>query len=206
MILAGDIGGTNTRLAYFEAHEGRPKPLMTEVYPSGKHASFDEIVHEFVDAHEERITGACFVIAGSIKNGVCETPNLPWVVVSRSLADQLGLERVELVNDLEANAHGISALEDQGFVVLNPGTPNPSGNCALISAGTGLGEAGLHWEGDCYQPFASEGGHVDFAPRNKLEVEFLLYLLRSHEHVSYDRLLSGCVLFPGAEIGKGEED
>ena len=115
-----------------------------------------------------------------------------------------------MINDLFANAHGIALLEESDFVVLNPGVASRTGNRALISAGTGLGEAGLYADGQGgYHPFPSEGGHADFAPRNDLEMDLLRYLLGRFEHVSYERVLSG----PGLhniyqflrETGRGEE-
>jgi glucokinase len=107
------------------------------------------------------------------------------------LATLLGFDAVTLVNDLEANALGLGALETKDFAVLNEGVPDADGNTAIISAGTGLGEAGLHFEGTMRRPFASEGGHADFAPRNELEIELLRYLLPQFRHVSYERVLSG---------------
>jgi glucokinase len=107
----------------------------------------------------------------------------------------LGLKSVELINDLLANAHGIAMLEPSDFVTINEGAPNASGNRALISAGTGLGEAGLIAEEKRYQPFPSEGGHSDFGPRNELEIELLRYLIARFSRVSYERVLSGPGLF-----------
>jgi glucokinase len=139
-----------------------------------------------------------------------ETTNLPWVVDSQHLAAELGIAHVQLVNDLYANAHGIALLAESDFVVLNPGVPNSTGNRALISAGTGLGEAGLFADAEgAYRPFPSEGGHADLAPRNDLEMELLRYLAGRFEHVSYERVLSG----PGLhnlyrfllETGRGTE-
>ncbi len=209
MILAGDVGGTNTRLGLFELDQDRPTPVTIQIFPSGQHQSLEQIVEEFIKQHSHQVTGACVGIAGPIKDGICETPNLPWIADSRKLAALLGVERVELINDLEANAHGISVLSKEDLVMLHPGRPDPNGNAGLISAGTGLGEAGLHWVDEYYQPFASEGGHVDFAPRNELEIELLKYLLKSIDHVSYERVLSG----PGLhniykfliETGRGDE-
>jgi len=208
-VLAGDIGGTNTRLAYFENHAGRPKSLVAEVYPSGEHDTLEAIISLFTQAHKQPISGACFGIAGPVIDGVCRTPNLPWVVDSRNLSKRLGLEHTRLVNDLEANAHGISVLGDEDWVVLNEGGPAPTGNAALISAGTGLGQAGLYRDGGGYRPFASEGGHADFAPRNELEIELLTYLLGSYSRVSYERVLSGPGLYNIYKFltttGRGEE-
>lgn len=191
MILAGDIGGTNTRLAYFENKPGRPEPAVIEIYPSGKHAHFEDIVEQFVQTHPQSVESACFGIAGPIQNGVCRTPNLPWVVDTNDLSKTLNVPHVQLINDLEANAHGIAALGEEDLVVLNAGQADLTGSAALISAGTGLGEAGLYRDGDELKPFASEGGHTDFAPRNDLEMKLLSYLLRSYDHVSFERVLSG---------------
>ena len=191
MILAGDIGGTNTRLGYFDLEANRPRNQFLEIFPSRKAQSLEEIVAQFIQKRPQPVDAACFGIAGPILDGVCTTPNLPWVVDSRKLAQLLRLERVDLINDLEANAHGISVLKAEDLVELHAGKPDIKGNAGLISAGTGLGEAGLHRIGGEYQPFASEGGHVDFAPRNEMEIALLQYLLKKFEHVSYERVLSG---------------
>jgi glucokinase len=111
------------------------------------------------------------------------------------LADRTGIASVEIINDLEAKGHGIALLGEDDFAVLNKGAREEEGNAGLIAAGTGLGEAGLKWEGEGYWPLAMEGGHADFAPRNALEVDLLLYLLKEFEHVSYERVLSGAGLY-----------
>ena len=191
MILAGDIGGTNTRLALFELENDQLKQIEIDVFPSGEHASLKEIVSKFTAQHDIQVESACFGVAGPIKDGKSQVSNLPWLVDSNILASLLDLKQVRLVNDLEANAHGIPALGSEDFVTLCEGSKNPTGNAALISAGTGLGEAGLFWDGDCFHPFASEGGHADFAPRNELEMEMLSHMLKSSDHVSFERFLSG---------------
>ena len=141
------------------------------------------------------MTSACFGIAGPVRNGVSKTPNLAWVVDCHRVAARIGLPQVSLINDLEANAWGIGLLPPSDLVTLNEGALGATGNCDLISAGTGLGEAGLLAEGMSYRPFASEGGHGDFAPRNELEMDLLRYLLGSWSRVSYERVLSGPGLF-----------
>jgi glucokinase len=210
MILAGDIGGTNTRLAFFEGAADSLQQLHLEVYPSPEFSGLVEIVRKFLASHHDAVDAACFGIPGAVVNGRVETTNLPWVVDSRQMAADLGVASVTLINDLLANAHGIALLEESDFVVLSPGVPSSTGNRALIAAGTGLGEAGLVSDGHgSYQPFPSEGGHVDFAPRNDLEMDLLRYLMGRFEHVSYERVLSG----PGLhniyqflrETGRGEE-
>jgi glucokinase len=134
-------------------------------------------------------------VAGPVREGRCEATNLPWVIDSQKIAQQLNLPRVGLINDLEANAYGIGELETKDFEVLNQGTQDAQGNRAVISAGTGLGEAGLFWDGREYRPFASEGGHADFAPRNHVEMDLLDYLLKRHPRVSVERVISGPGLF-----------
>ena len=209
MILAGDIGGTNTRLAYFEGSPDHLNPVAIEVFPSREHNGLAEIVRKFLSGHHQDVRAASFGIAGAVVDERVEATNLPWVVDARQLSSELGIGRVELINDLLANAHGIALLDESDFVVLNAGSPSPTGNRALISAGTGLGEAGLLAGPNGYQPFPSEGGHVDFAPRNDLEIELLRYLMDRFEHVSYERVLSG----PGLhnvyqflrDSGRGEE-
>jgi glucokinase len=192
MILAGDIGGTNTRLAFFEGPSDSLRPIQTEVFPSPNFAGPVEIVRKFREIHKNAVEAACFGLPGAVVDGRVETTNLPWVVDAGHMAAELGIAHVQLINDLYANAHGIALLAESDFVVLNAGVAHPDGNRALISAGTGLGEAGLFADGKGgYQPFPSEGGHADFAPRNDLEMELLRYLLGRFEHVSYERVLSG---------------
>jgi glucokinase len=120
---------------------------------------------------------------------------LPWVIDSQKIAQQLNLPGMSLINDLEAKAHGIAELQTKDFDVLNQGAPDPRGNRAVISAGTGLGEAGLSWDEGGYKPFPSEGGHADFAPRNHLEMDLLNYLLKRHSRVSVERVISGQGIF-----------
>ncbi len=209
MILAGDIGGTNTRLAFFEGTPDHLTAVALEVFPNRGRSGLEEIVAGFLAKHSLQPKGACFGIAGAVRDGYVETTNLPWTVSAKKVAADLGIEDVRLINDLEANAHGIALLTESDFVTLSVGKPAKDGNRALISAGTGLGEAGLLADAGGYRPFPSEGGHVDFAPRNELEIELLRYLMGRWEHVSYERVLSG----PGLhniyqflrDTGRGEE-
>jgi glucokinase len=178
MLLAGDVGGTNTRLGWFVIERGRPVARMVDKYPSRDHAGLVE--------------GAAFGVAGPVRAGRVETSNLPWVVVAADLARALGLPAVELLNDLEANTHGIAALGPDDVHTLAPGGAHAVGNIAVIAAGTGLGEAGAYWDGRCHHPFACEGGHGDFAPADALEDALLAHLrTRIGPHVSWERVVSG---------------
>lgn len=191
MILAGDIGGTNARLAFFEAANGRFRIVSQAVFPSRDYATLDEIVVKFVDSSSIRPDCACFGIAGPVQQGHVKASNLPWLIDGQRLANEIKLKQAELINDLEANAWGIADLEPKDLVGLNPIEGTPAGNQAVIAAGTGLGEAGMYWDGKQYHIFACEGGHGDFAPRNELEIELFGYLAARFEHVSYERVVSG---------------
>jgi len=190
MILAGDIGGTHTRIAIFEPANTRLRLVLEQVYPSRDHQGLDEIVQLFVRDHPAKIDAACFGIAGPIINQVVSTPNLPWVINGAKLSQETGIKQLWLINDLQAHASGVGDLDPADFVALNSAQPQ-AGNAALIAAGTGLGEAGLYWDGTDHQAFPCEGGHCDFAPRNDLEVALLQYLMKKFGRVSYERILSG---------------
>lgn len=191
-ILSGDIGGTKTRLAIFEVGlDLRPMSLIEETYPSARYDSLDILVTQFLEEAQTHCDCACFGIAGPVKAGRCEITNLPWVVEAHSLVTQQGLERVYLINDLEATAWGIAALGKDDFYLLNQGHLEVRGNAAVIAAGTGLGEAGMLWNGSEHYPFGTEGGHADFSPGDSLEIALLEYLSKRYGHVSWERVVSG---------------
>jgi glucokinase len=191
VILAGDVGATNTRLAWYAVSNGALVPGVTRTYPSREHASLDDVVAAFVGASPAVPRHACFGVAGPVRDGRVEAINLPWVVDAKLLAARLGLPEVLLVNDLEANAWGLAALPDADFAVLQSGRPAPAGNAAVISAGTGLGQAGLVWDGRLHRPVASEAGHADWAPQDELQIGLWRFLTAEVGHVSVERVLSG---------------
>jgi len=191
MILAGDVGGTATRLALFHLERGALCAGATERYRSRDYPGLLQIVRAFRAAHPDTVEGAAFGIAGPVRAGRVETPNLPWVIASDTLARELALPQVRLLNDLEANAWGVFTLEEKDFAVLSEGSAEPEGNAAIISAGTGLGEAGYHWYGGELRPFASEGGHADYAPHDERTVRLWRWLHARHGHVSWERVVSG---------------
>ena len=209
MILAGDIGGTNARLAYFQSQNGNLRLVAERVFPSREHSELGEIVSKFLADSGTRPDAACFGIAGPVRNGRVETSNLPWVVEQSRLAKQIQLPATLLINDLEASAWGLAALAAGDFIPLNEVRGPAIGNQAVIAPGTGLGEAGLFWDGTRHHVFACEGGHTDFAPRGDLQIGLLRYLQAQFGHVSCERVLSG----PGLvsiyaflrESGCGEE-
>ncbi len=189
MILAGDVGGTNTRLGLFEVGRGRLRFLSEKIYPSKNYKGLENILVAFLK-EKRAIAAACFGIAGPVTEEVIVATNLPWWVDIQSLQKLLSPKKMEVINDLVANAYGVSVLKKKDFETLNAGRQR-KGNQALISAGTGLGEAILFWDGKQYVPSPSEGGHAEFGPRNHIEMELFNYLSERFDHVSYERVLSG---------------
>jgi glucokinase len=194
-VLAGDVGGTKTRLALFDimgdVTSATLQTIAEETYRSRDYQAFAEIAQLFLESHQCGCESACFGVAGPVRNGEARTTNLPWRLVAGDLGDQLEISQVSLLNDLEANAWGIEVLDADDFCVLQDGDRNQAGNAAVIAAGTGLGEAGMYRDGRRYRPFATEGGHADFSPANELEFELLCFLRRQFVHVSWERVLSG---------------
>jgi glucokinase len=190
MILAGDIGGTKARLAYFQPQNGHLRMISEGVFPSREYSELGEIVSKFLQDSATRPDVACFGIAGPVQNGRVETSNLPWIIEESRLAKQIHLPATLLINDLEASAWGIGALTQKDLIAMTRVAPSV-GNQAVIAPGTGLGEAGLFWNGSQHQVFASEGGHTDFGPRGELQIELLRFLAGRYDHVSYERILSG---------------
>jgi glucokinase len=191
MILSGEIGATRTRLAAFDTEANRLTCVVEKTYPSQQHRGLSEILSLFIKSEGIPVHSACFGVAGPVRGGKCKISNLEWTVDSEELAAQLKLASVGLINDLEAYAHGVDALESKDFVTLSAGVDDAEGNRVVISARTGLGIAGLYWDGFRHHPFACEGGHTDFAPRNDLEMELARHLRGKYQHVSCERILSG---------------
>ena len=157
MILAGEIGATRTRLAAFEKEGSRLHLLVERNYLSHEHNDLSEIINAFIKAEGIAVHQACFGVAGPVRRGRSKISNLPWIIDSRDLAKQLKLDSVGMINDLEAYAYGIDGLDSKDFVTLNEGSEDAEGNRAVISARTGLGVAGLYWDGFRHHPFACEG-------------------------------------------------
>jgi glucokinase len=193
LMLAGDIGGTKTKLALFEKSPQALRRLREKTYASSAYDSFDKVVADFLAGGEQEVASACFGVAGPVIDGRCRTTNLPWLLDETAIAAAANIPAVRLLNDLQAMALGLLRLPAESLVELNPAARSDgSGNIAVIAAGTGCGEAMLHWDGKTYHALATEGGHADFAPNSSLE-DGLLRFLRSEfgGHVSYERILAG---------------
>ncbi len=190
MILAGDVGGTKVNLALYDFIDGNLKHSRDKQYPAREYSGLEEIVKEFVVS--EKVTAACFGVPGPVRDGRLRLTNLPWTLDSRELATNLKIDFVFLINDLQANGYGIAELAADQIYTLSEGDFRQIGNRALISAGTGLGEAFMIWDGRDYVPYPSEGGHSDFAPRNEDEIDLLRFLKQKYNgRISFERIVSG---------------
>jgi glucokinase len=192
MLLAGDIGGTHTRLALYD--DDAKRVVREDSLSSHAFAGLEDAVRAFLGPRPPRIAAAAFGIAGPVVGGRVKTTNIPWRVDEQAVARRLGIPRVRLINDLVAMALGAVAAPRKALVRLQggPARRDRGATIAAIAAGTGLGEAALVWDGERLIPCGSEGSHGDFAPRNTLEWELFEFLAkRVSGRVSYERILSG---------------
>jgi glucokinase len=187
-ILAADIGGTKTNVALYKVSSEALVTVREQRYVSKDHPSLTDIIHDFSGGKlPDRI---CAAVAGPVIDGKSKLTNLPWLLDSKVMSQEMKMP-VCFINDLEATAYGMAGLEAKELATLAEGQPGAKGNIAIIAPGTGLGEAGLFWDGQRYHPFATEGGHSDFAPRTPIDVQMFHYLQQQFGHVSWERVVSG---------------
>ena len=196
MILAGDVGGTKCNLALFSRKNGNLEMVYKQRFASKDFSKFDLIVKEFsrqAKPHlgNEKVEAAGFGIAGPVVGNRIHATNLPWVIDADSLAEEVKVKPIVLMNDLGAWGHSIDHLAPDEMAVLNVGKPYPGGTRALIAAGTGLGQSILFWDDTRYRVVPSEGGHSDFAPRTPQQIELLKFMSRRYPQVSWELILSG---------------
>ena len=199
MILAGDIGGTKCNLALVDQLDGAFQVRFREHFPTHEYSRFEDMIDAFLRAAkqassanaDEQILAAGFGVAGPVVGRRVQMTNVAWALDGDSLERQLGTPHVVLLNDLEATGYSLAWLKPEQLLTLNAGVPAPGAGQALLAAGTGLGEAILHWNGSRYVVAPSEGGHCDFAPRNEKEIELLRHMKKSTEPVSFEMILSG---------------
>ena len=213
MILAGDVGGTKVHLALYAFSGGKLTPIRDQKFPAHQFDSLDSIVNAFLTGdgqmpaiNRDEILAACFGCPGPVRDGRLKLTNLPWVLDTRELTESLRIKYVYLINDLEANGYGIPELAPDKIFTLHLGDESATGNRGLISAGTGLGEALLIWDGKKHRPIPSEGGHCDFAARSQREIALLEYLRRTlRGRVSFERVVSGLGIKNVYEFLRDEE-
>jgi len=196
VILAGDVGGTKCNLALFAEKNGNLEVVFRQRFPSKGFAQFDLIVKEFSRQaapylSNQKIRAAGFGVAGPVIGNRIHATNLPWVVDAATLARELAVDPIVLMNDLGATGHSLQHLPPEDFCVLNAGTPVPDASRALLAAGTGLGQSVLFWDGTRYRVVPSEGGHSDFAPHTDQQIELLRFMRNRYPQVSWELILSG---------------
>jgi glucokinase len=208
MILAGDVGGTKTRLAFCQLEDGRITRQQTDTFVSREYSCLEEVVQSFINKYDVSVTKSCFGVPGPVVNGEAKATKLPWHFKEEHISNELNIPTVKLVNDLVATAAAVPHLMPEDLYVLHEGEPpgpatedksqnrnSGSGNgenvIGVLAPGTGLGQAYIYTNAGQRYIMASEGGHVDFAPTNEVEVKLFQYLKSKYDHVSYDRILSG---------------
>ncbi len=194
MILACDVGGTKTDVALLERDDASLCIVRRQTYPSRNYGALHEIVSDFLGEDRPRLEAAGFGVAGPVRDGHAKTTNLSWTVDAERLARLLGLDRVSLLNDVEAQAWAVPHLGMGEQYSLQTGAPD-GGNVAVIAAGTGLGCAALVRGAGPVRSMASEGGHSDFSPADDFELDLWRRLSREFGHVSVERVVSGPGLF-----------
>jgi len=191
MILAGDLGGTKSNLGLFDVQNGKLVRTSHKRYASRDHAGLQEITKDFLSNAGAKVTAASFGIAGPVVNNSVHATNLPWIIDGAAMAKFLGLGCVRLINDVEAAAYGIGVMEPGDLDTIYPGAPGAEGTRAVISAGTGLGEGMLLWDGKRYVIMPTEAGHADFAPHTDQQADLWKHLKKSSEFVSAEMILAG---------------
>ena len=196
-ILAADVGGTKTNIAQFVSQNGKMVLQLEETYTTNHHNSLTEIILDFIKKNNfEKPDRISIGAAGPVVNGTCHTTNIKFKIDVTELSRDLQIDKVYLINDLEATAFGMAEMDDEFMVTMRNGNPSIGGHIAILAPGTGLGEACLFWDGKYLRPMPSEGGHSEFAPRTDVEFELVKFLQKTYgEIIVWERLVSGPAIY-----------
>lgn len=196
-ILAADVGGTKTNIAQFVSQNGKMVLQLEETYTTNHHNSLTEIILDFIKKNNfEKPDRISIGAAGPVVNGTCHTTNIKFKIDVTELSRDLQIDKVYLINDLEATAFGMTEMDDEFMVTMRNGNPSIGGHIAILAPGTGLGEACLFWDGKYLRPMPSEGGHTEFAPRTDVEFELVKFLQKTYgEIIVWERLVSGPAIY-----------
>ncbi len=196
-ILAADVGGTKTNIAQFVSQNGKMVLQLEETYTTNHHNSLTEIILDFIKKNNfEKPDRISIGAAGPVVNGTCHTTNIKFKIDVTELSRDLQIDKVYLINDLEATAFGMTEMDDEFMVTMRNGNPSIGGHIAILAPGTGLGEACLFWDGKYLRPMPSEGGHSEFAPRTDVEFELVKFLQKTYgEIIVWERLVSGPAIY-----------
>lgn len=196
-ILAADVGGTKTNIAQFVSQNGKMVLQLEETYTTNHHNSLTEIILDFIKKNNfEKPDRISIGAAGPVVNGICHTTNIKFKIDVTELSRDLQINKVYLINDLEATAFGMTEMDDEFMVTMRNGNPSIGGHIAILAPGTGLGEACLFWDGKYLRPMPSEGGHSEFAPRTDVEFELVKFLQKTYgEIIVWERLVSGPAIY-----------
>ncbi len=196
-ILAADVGGTKTNIAQFVSQNGKMVLQLEETYTTNHHNSLTEIILDFIKKNNfEKPDRISIGAAGPVVNGTCHTTNIKFKIDVTELSRDLQIDKVYLINDLEATAFGMTEMDDEFMVTMRNGNPSIGGHIAILAPGTGLGEACLFWDGKYLRPMPSEGGHSEFAPRTEVEFELVKFLQKTYgEIIVWERLVSGPAIY-----------
>lgn len=189
-ILAGYVTGETVHLTRVKRRHGELHLLQRQSFTNRDFSDLESILRLYLKSDQGQPLYACFGVAGPIIGGRVSATNIPWHISATEIAERFSIERVKLLNDLVATAHGLSELGPDKFYTINKGTRLLEGNIGLIAAGTGLGEAIIYTDGQSYFPYASEGGHAGFAPGNQLETELWEYLYSRAGEVEVEDVVS----------------
>lgn len=205
-IIAADVGGTNTRFVFTDS--GNPGDILYEAhYSSRDYDSFEPLLEKFIDESGSggKIGSLSLALPGIVNETSAQLTNLPWTIEKKSLRDRFGIRGIHFMNDFQASASGTRMLSAQDCTVLNPGVHKSGATRVAVGAGTGLGVAWVQGDTNSACAYSTEGGHMDFAPVDEVQIRLLQFLMNRYEHVSYERLLSGSGLVSLYGFCSGEE-